>query len=387
MSISLPSSQAYDNFNDNWDTYCGVPAVSTIKNSLRTTLQEHPNTQSSLNQILGAWYYVNRGMGKQNPSYTDRCAFFYYWLGDMIYGKLSVVTSFQEFMNKIWGILGSSPWDNKCTPTYSNIKGHDFIQRKQIFDYYYNFNNICKSIGDSSSDYGMYSTSLGKVPEAYGRMNSYCGREPDKDPYCNEFQEKYEKYLKRILSKETCIEINKPGSSGPGSTGQQSPGSSVPGSTGTWNLGSSGTGSTGTCSPGPCPNQAGSSRSFSDADIVDGVSGGEGKGGSDDGGSHRKEGEEEGSSNVTSIAVPSALAAVGLPALAYFFYKYKSHLFLSSFLKGNNSSSGRSRRKSSLRREFNEFEEEHDDYTSTSEYDSTNSSEYSISYTSSSSSR
>uniref|UniRef100_A0A0D9RT19 CD99 molecule (Xg blood group) n=1 Tax=Chlorocebus sabaeus TaxID=60711 RepID=A0A0D9RT19_CHLSB len=44
--------------------------------------------------------------------------------------------------------------------------------------------------------------------------------------------------------------------------------------------------------PNPNPNQAGSSGSFSDADLADGVSGGEGKGGGDGGGSHRKEGEE-----------------------------------------------------------------------------------------------
>uniref|UniRef100_A0A2K5L4N7 CD99 molecule (Xg blood group) n=1 Tax=Cercocebus atys TaxID=9531 RepID=A0A2K5L4N7_CERAT len=79
--------------------------------------------------------------------------------------------------------------------------------------------------------------------------------------------------------------------------------------------------------PNPNPNQAGSSGSFSDADLVDGVSGGEGKGGSDGGGSHRKEGEEADAPGVIPGIVGAIVVAVAGAISSFIAYQKKKLCF------------------------------------------------------------
>ncbi|XP_073886521.1 CD99 antigen isoform X4 [Macaca fascicularis] len=79
--------------------------------------------------------------------------------------------------------------------------------------------------------------------------------------------------------------------------------------------------------PNPNPNQAGSSGSFSDADLVDGVSGGEGKGGSDGGGSHRKEGEEADAPGVIPGIVGAVVVAVAGAISSFIAYQKKKLCF------------------------------------------------------------
>lgn len=79
--------------------------------------------------------------------------------------------------------------------------------------------------------------------------------------------------------------------------------------------------------PNPNPNQAGSSGSFSDADLADGVSGGEGKGGSDGGGSHRKEGEEADAPGVIPGIVGAIVVAVAGAISSFIAYQKKKLCF------------------------------------------------------------
>ncbi|XP_011733333.1 CD99 antigen isoform X1 [Macaca nemestrina] len=79
--------------------------------------------------------------------------------------------------------------------------------------------------------------------------------------------------------------------------------------------------------PNPNPNQAGSSGSFSDADLADGVSGGEGKGGSDGGGSHRKEGEEADAPGVIPGIVGAVVVAVAGAISSFIAYQKKKLCF------------------------------------------------------------
>uniref|UniRef100_A0A2K6KIA7 CD99 molecule (Xg blood group) n=1 Tax=Rhinopithecus bieti TaxID=61621 RepID=A0A2K6KIA7_RHIBE len=79
--------------------------------------------------------------------------------------------------------------------------------------------------------------------------------------------------------------------------------------------------------PNPNPDQAGSSGSFSDADLADGVSGGEGKGGSDGGGSHRKEGEEADAPGVIPGIVGAVVVAVAGAISSFIAYQKKKLCF------------------------------------------------------------
>ncbi|XP_003814431.1 CD99 antigen isoform X1 [Pan paniscus] len=79
--------------------------------------------------------------------------------------------------------------------------------------------------------------------------------------------------------------------------------------------------------PNPNPNHPSSSGSFSDADLADGVSGGEGKGGSDGGGSHRKEGEEADAPGVIPGIVGAVVVAVAGAISSFIAYQKKKLCF------------------------------------------------------------
>ncbi|XP_011789684.1 PREDICTED: CD99 antigen [Colobus angolensis palliatus] len=86
--------------------------------------------------------------------------------------------------------------------------------------------------------------------------------------------------------------------------------------------------------PNPNPDQAGSSGSFSDADLADGVSGGEGKGGSDGGGSHRKEGEEADAPGVIPGIVGAVVVAVAGAISSFIAYQKKKLCFKANAEQG-----------------------------------------------------
>ncbi|ANQ07820.1 Variable surface protein Vir7-like protein [Plasmodium coatneyi] len=427
---NLPSGRAYGDFDFKHKLYGTYSQVNPIKSSLQGILQKYPNTSRSLDKIASAWYYVSKMISNHDPIYKERCFLFYFWLGDIVSGNLQDNSKFLNAMGEIYTTLGKHFSEGKCENMYADLSRLYFSHMKEVFNDYYNLKTVCKQFqGTDFTGLDAYSSSLGAVPDAYGKMNAHCAGNGSGTAYCNEFQKKYEKYSNRTLSKDTCAVIKaeetgatgnqntgsprpgstgtwnpgssgsgstghqSPGSSGPGSTGTWKPGSSGPGSTGTWNPGSSGSGSTGTWNPGSSGTGStgtwnpGSSGSGSTGHQSPGSSGpgstGTWKPGSSGPGStgtwnpgssgHASAGSEVGGNSVVPAAVSSGLVAVALPTLAYFFYKYKP-FFLR---KHNHSANGR--RKRSLRREFNEFDDD-DDISTT-----INSSEYSIPYTSSSS--
>ncbi|ANQ08116.1 KIR protein [Plasmodium coatneyi] len=370
-------------------------------------------------KFVKAWCYIHQMM-RVNSLNDELCYQFYYWLGGMVSKSQNGQTSFQTVMDSIYKDLKSSTLGNICTNLYPSIDQSAFEQRKIMYDYTQDYLSILgySSTGDETCDTA-YHDHLEKLKGACDPITSHCNEDTNKNGlYCTWFAGKKDEYCKPDkLSKLTCKKVMNPGSSGPGSTGtwnpdssgsgsigtwnpgssgsgstgHQSPGSSGPGSTGTWKPGSSGPGSTGTWNPGSSgTGSTGNQNTGSPRPGFTGTwnpgSSGTGSTGNQNTGSPRpgSTASQAGGSAVIPGAVSGALAAVGLPALAYFFYKYKSHLFLFS-LKGNNhSGNGRmSRRKRSLRREFNDFEGEDDstEYDLATEY----SSEYSIPYTSSSS--
>ncbi|ANQ11156.1 hypothetical protein PCOAH_00051320 [Plasmodium coatneyi] len=266
-------------------------------------------------------------------------------------------------MDDIYRELKRSGLGSVCQNICHDINKATFDSRKIIYDYtqdqfFIELYSPQKEKVTSCDE--AYHNHLQKINGAYGSVYKEC-KSSTNNTCCGEFKELIQGKGNSGTLNLTCKNVTNPGFSGTGSTGTWNPGSSGSGSTGTWNPGSSGTGSTGTWNPG---------------------SSGTGSTGNQNTGSPRPDStaSQADGSAVVPAAVSGGLAAVALPTLAYFFYKYKSHLFFLSFLKGNNSSAnGRSRSKRSLRCELNRFSNHYDD--STTEY----SSEYSIPYTSSSS--
>ncbi|ANQ09262.1 Uncharacterized protein PCOAH_00035620, partial [Plasmodium coatneyi] len=348
----LPSRKLYRELDESTSTtFC------ELANAVRSTLGPFNSIGGEYkNGILRACCATSE-MGTGSTTKSERYNFLYYWLGDKIWDKL------QEGSNRetdFTGIMFSICEDIKSTcgnPGYQILCGsvnrNIFNEGKIIYDYVKDYTALQGYVSTGANSCGTpYEQNIVKIKAACATVNGRCPRMPtNRDPYCAWFRENEDKCSDEELGKLPCSTPKKP------SAGDD------------FDLGDAVVDGGSDCSPSPesCvskpkpnpnPNQAGSSGSFSDADLADGVSGGEGKGGSDGGGSHRKEGEEgPASSNVTSIAIPSALTAVGLPALAYIFYKYKPF-----FLRKHNHS-GRNRR--SIRKEFNEFDDDDDDGSST----------------------
>ncbi|ANQ10126.1 KIR protein [Plasmodium coatneyi] len=284
MSINLPSSNEYQNFELSWEPHSKNGTVSTIKGALQSALRGKLNNYNCINKIAGVWYYITDVMYKKSSSYDKRCDFFYYWLGSTVLDNLKEGSSFQNAMYEIYTKLQESSGRNECPTITTTVDGVTFVQRKRMFDYWHDHSTIRTLVQKSGSScdqqYGSY---LGHIHAAYAAVEK--GYEGGSDEYWYKFWSKNKNAISEELSNLTCNRDS--------------------GSTGTWSPGSSGTGSTGTC------NQN-----------CDTVSGGEGKGGSDGGGSHRKEGEEaQIASSIIPGALSGALAAVGLPTITFFLYK------------------------------------------------------------------
>ncbi|ANQ08843.1 Variable surface protein Vir7-like protein [Plasmodium coatneyi] len=286
--------------------------------------------ETTVNKIMRVFCYMY-GMSRDEDEGGKWCKATYYWIGEMLSEKLEDF-KFQVTMTKCYNEMKKGKAQHGCEFIYSYPNTKVFQALKKVFDFKKDEDTLRKQLqggGETKMCTPGYRKHLEDIEEAYEILKSECEDLTMREWY-KPFTTEYGGYQNKGKLNLTCTKVD-----------DQSPGSSGPGSTGTWKPGSSGPGTIGS---------------------------------------------EDGGSGVVPAAVSGGLAAVGLPALAYFFYKYKSHPFL-FFLKGNNSSSGGSRRKrSAIRREFNKFDDD-DDYTSTTEYDSTNSSEYSIPYSTSSSTR
>ncbi|ANQ11000.1 KIR protein [Plasmodium coatneyi] len=345
-------------------------AVGTAKSNIEAQLGIVSNAQ----KILQAWCHVHEKLNV-TTSKDDWCYDFYYWLGNIVSKHLKGSTSFKNVMSDIYRDLKGVASTNICINLYPNIDRDIFDQRKIMYDCTQDFGMLWEYTGTKGGTcVPEYHEHLEQMKKACAPMSEYCqGNQGKTDPYCTWFNNKKGECCNEKLSKLTCTKVGstgnqntgspRPGSTGTCNTGSCNPGSSGSGSTGTWNPGSSGTGSTGTCTPGQsgCPSAR---YDFDLGDVV--VSGG-----------------SAASSNVASIAVPSALGAVGLPTIAAFlFYKYKS-FFLRKHNYSGNGRRRRRRKRSTFRHELNTLSDDDNstEYDSTMEY----SSEYSIPYTSSSS--
>ncbi|ANQ09230.1 Variable surface protein Vir7-like [Plasmodium coatneyi] len=349
----------------------------TDRDHAKTEIGRYLNLNAHADKIVGAWCHIH-GNNRITRSTDDRCYFFYYWLGDILSNHLKDSNSFKDVMGEIYKELLKPGLGTVCQLLCRDIDMENFKTKKIIYHYSKDRAFIEMYLESSSNSCKLeFSDHLKHIVSAYETVHGDC-KDSMSSNCCKQFQDIYTKNENKATLELTCTV--QPTPKKPSAGDDFDLGDAVV------DGGNDDPPPPPKLKPNPNPNQAGSSGSFSDADLADGVSGGEGKGGSDGGGSHRKEGEESGSSSIVPAAVSGALAAVGLPALAFLFYKYKSHLFFLN--KHNHSGNGGSRSKRfAIRREFNRFSND-DDYTendSTTEYDSTNSSEYSIPYTTSSS--
>ncbi|ANQ07427.1 KIR protein [Plasmodium coatneyi] len=183
---ALPSNQAYENFKLNGKSHSNNGSVSGIKSDLESALQDKLTTTDCVGEIAGTWFYITQMMRNSDPSYTDRCNFFYNWLGEIVYEKLKETGQFQKTMSDIYTTLDSKFPNDKCKIVDHNLPGISFNHRKTVFDYSYNHgtmeNEFLASKAGCAEEYSRY---LEKINADYESIKSSCSRQGTKQ-YCRD---------------------------------------------------------------------------------------------------------------------------------------------------------------------------------------------------------
>ncbi|ANQ10424.1 Variable surface protein Vir7-like [Plasmodium coatneyi] len=215
--------------------------------------------------IVGAYCYVH-DIKRVNTHTHDLCYKLYYWIGQKVKDNYSSVNTFPWAMMKIYDQLKRVVQDGPCGNMYNNIDGSLFSQRKIVYEYsedYTTMEGHFTTKGESCDD--EYKAHLEAIKKACTSVKPKCSGGEMDNPYCNHYNQKYKNYCEKKLSELENLKERK-------------------------------------CikpKPNPNPNQDGSSGSFTD---------------SADSGSAA-------SSALAPASVSGALAAVGLPALAFYLYK------------------------------------------------------------------
>ncbi|ANQ05886.1 KIR protein [Plasmodium coatneyi] len=352
----LPSEKMYGALDK------GVGRTSCV---LGGNWQNHRNLKQKVEELLKRYYINNGNLADRivrnycvacnstgegefvSLSNSDRYSFFYFWLGDKLGDRRSMV------MREIYPKLEGSAGTCGCTNLYDDITKERFGQGKTLFDYYYNYrklqngqerNKYCSSLE--------YKKSLCTAQTTYKTLSGKC-ETTGNDKYCTEFKKKKpegkeygppqpltcpkaiactEQHTENTLTSETLSgeEVTRlSASSGPGQHEAHGPEVRPPGPALSTVPDKEGKKPTAT----PKKPSAGDDFDLGDA-VVDGVSGDEGRGGSDGGGSQlqlqQKQQQQQlpsasASSGVDSSTIGGGAAAgvagVVLPALAFYLYK------------------------------------------------------------------
>ncbi|ANQ10636.1 KIR protein [Plasmodium coatneyi] len=300
-------------------------------------------------------------MSEQDRAHKERCKFFYYWLGDIVRKEREGITNFKSIMDTIYSTLRQWGSDASCANMYTDTAKLHFNDMRKVFDYYYNFNTMCADLLVADfSGVDQYSSSLGAVPDAYGKMNSQCARHSEGGSYCEEFYSKYDKYRNKTLSKQMCDAIK----------GEETaPGVGLAPAVGV--------------APGVGIGHGKEPSAGDDFDLGDAVATSEAQTTPpaatetirQDGyaGAASAAGPTEGSP-LSIIMPPTAAVLIGVPLLAFFFYKYSPF-----FSRRSNYSSNRRTERRSNKRNFNPESDDSNEYLTedSSFHSADNSTEYS----------
>ncbi|CAA9989471.1 KIR protein [Plasmodium knowlesi strain H] len=283
----LPSEQVYNRLSGKLNCTVRISGkgnyTNILEGGLQEALREREKNVDTSSKILGAWCFVHKGLTKNVPSHEDRCGFFYYWLGDQLKTESDKDGQFESLMQSVYNTFGKFRFNDQCTNPYPKTNVDIFTKGKELFDYYYNYTSLQKR-GPNNRKCpckGEYDKHQKAVLETYRGVSTNCPGGWITTSYCTEFMAgKTSQWNPRpLLDQSKCTAEGSAESLGPESR------------------------------PGPDGPKVDIEGPDVDGEVPEM--------------SINLEGDQnDGSSPSSTVVIPSALAAVGLPTLAFFLYKY-----------------------------------------------------------------
>ncbi|ANQ05923.1 Uncharacterized protein PCOAH_00002270 [Plasmodium coatneyi] len=197
--------QYYKKFKDS-KGYCNYSCFPRVK--IRDAIKTYFEEQKYATVVANALCYVSTKIGMEKEPRDPFCNFLYYWLGHLLYKKLTNSTiSFSTVIEAIKKELNKIPQNHKCELQFSNLsEANDFttLNYKQIVYEYFidrakieqNFSRAAPKPASTPSCTKKYKAHLENITKACSTVTSYCkGDGKTKDPsYCNEFDTNYKSF-------------------------------------------------------------------------------------------------------------------------------------------------------------------------------------------------
>ncbi|CAA9987550.1 KIR protein [Plasmodium knowlesi strain H] len=193
---NLPSRKIYNKFKGNGHANYTCPNISSWTNEIENILDgkitnnyQHevvPYSQQ-IAKTLCLLTKVNDKRTVGAPCEKVLCDFFYFWLSDLLHGKLRGVITVRQggsqhisqkvVIRQIFETLNGLP-SNLCASRFmhNNIEADFNAQRRKILDYYYDhrtiWNNIKNNQSAGSSCAVAYTQYLSDAQSAYGQLSA-----------------------------------------------------------------------------------------------------------------------------------------------------------------------------------------------------------------------
>ncbi|KMZ83460.1 hypothetical protein PVBG_05577 [Plasmodium vivax Brazil I] len=204
----LPTIKFYNKL-DNAENSC---QGNKFYNEAEALLKHYSGLQGVTDKILKGLCYAY-GDKFQGESDIDICNFLYYWLGDILYNKLTNIIHFENVITKLFVLLRINNSKNCTAPTYYSVfEKEPFKNIKLLFDYSKDYDIYKKQVSSNdmpcNKSYNVY---LQKYVETYNMFKGKCKSERTSSRYCKAFKEYFDENDRKNLSKLTCmLHDNKP---------------------------------------------------------------------------------------------------------------------------------------------------------------------------------
>ncbi|ANQ07031.1 Variable surface protein Vir7-like [Plasmodium coatneyi] len=208
----LPSREKYSTFDKFQGTY---KSSYNFKNGTEEKLIGNGYTENEANKIMDAWSYTY--LYAIGDSYNNEwCYWFYYWLGDILWGKTEDPELFSHRMNKTYNALKNPSSLINCELIHNTIIAKEFFyQMKKTYEFFKDRDKIRDQL--SSHKYRCtpeYARYLQNTVAEYAAVRNHC-RQKEEDAFCKKFQGEFGVGKYEEVAKFKCASVHRSGGTTP----------------------------------------------------------------------------------------------------------------------------------------------------------------------------